>query len=114
MLSNRLCRCWVLFSALRSHSAAPHYWQVTFFKELSIATPHHTAYYYLNHRTRHRPGLLHKNPARVQSFELHFGKVHVFYPETTPERCTAALLLDIESVHLVHDQRAPLEHYVND
>ena len=58
--------------------------------------------------------LLHKNPARVQSFELHFGKVHVFYPETTPERCTAALLLDIDPVHLVRDQRAPLEHYVND
>ncbi len=38
--------------------------------------------------------LLHKNPARAQSFELSFGKAHVFYPEATEERCTAALLLD--------------------
>src|SRR3989442_605202 len=27
--------------------------------------------------------LLHKNPSRVQSFELSFGKAHVFYPEAT-------------------------------
>ena len=25
--------------------------------------------------------LLHKNPARVQTEELSFGKAHVFYPE---------------------------------
>ncbi len=25
--------------------------------------------------------LLHKNPARAQSFDLSFGRVHVFYPE---------------------------------
>lgn len=36
-----------------------------------------------------RAYLLHKNPDRVQSFELSFGKAHVFYPEATPERCTA-------------------------
>jgi RNA repair, ligase-Pnkp-associating, region of Hen1 len=28
--------------------------------------------------------LLHKNPNRVQSFELSFGKVHVFYPRRQP------------------------------
>jgi hypothetical protein len=38
--------------------------------------------------------LLHKHPDRAQSFDLAFGKVHVFYPEATVERCTAALLLD--------------------
>ncbi len=43
--------------------------------------------------------LLHKNPARVQSFPLAFGQAHVFYPEAEPERCTAALLLDIDPVH---------------
>ena len=32
--------------------------------------------------------LLHKNPARVQSFELSFGKAHASYPEATEERCT--------------------------
>ena len=35
--------------------------------------------------------LLHKNPARVQTFALAFGPAHVFYPEATAERCTAAL-----------------------
>jgi hypothetical protein len=37
--------------------------------------------------TTHRPAtdlgyLLHKNPARVQTEELSFGKAHVFYGET--------------------------------
>ncbi len=27
--------------------------------------------------------LLHKNPARAQSFDLSFWRVHVFYPEAT-------------------------------
>jgi AAA+ superfamily predicted ATPase len=45
--------------------------------------------------------LLHKNPNRVQSFELSFGKVHVFYPEASLERCTVALLLDVDPVALV-------------
>jgi hypothetical protein len=29
--------------------------------------------------------LLHKNPARVQSFSLSFGQAHVFYPEASNE-----------------------------
>ena len=37
--------------------------------------------------------LLHTHPARYQSFPLAFGKAHVFYPEATDERCTAALSL---------------------
>ena len=36
--------------------------------------------------------LLHKHPARVQDVELSFGKAHVFYPEASAERCTAALV----------------------
>jgi hypothetical protein len=40
--------------------------------------------------------LLHKSPFRVHSFEQVFGKAQVFYPEATPERCTAALLLEID------------------
>ena len=74
--------------------------------------------------TTHSPAtdlgyLLGKNPARCQSFELTFGKAHVFYPEVTEERCTAALLLDVDPVGLVRG-RAPsgdrrvLEQYVND
>ncbi len=64
--------------------------------------------------------LLHKNPARAQSFDLSFGRVHVFYPEATPERCTAALLLDVDSVGLVRGKGGPegagglLQQYVND
>ncbi len=64
--------------------------------------------------------LLHKNPSRVQSFELSFGNAHVFYPEATEERCTAALLLDVDPVGLVRNRRGPagesgtLAQYVND
>jgi 3' terminal RNA ribose 2'-O-methyltransferase Hen1 len=64
--------------------------------------------------------LLHKNPLRVQSFELSFGHAHVFYPEAADERCTAALLLDVDPVGLVRNRRGPageggtLVQYVND
>lgn len=60
--------------------------------------------------------LLHKHPARLQSFELAFGKAYVFYPEAQDERCTAALLLDIDPVGLVRGRRGggTLEQYVND
>jgi 3' terminal RNA ribose 2'-O-methyltransferase Hen1 len=64
--------------------------------------------------------LLHKNPDRIQSFEVSFGKVHVFYPEATRERCTAALLLDVDPIALVRTRRGPageggaLAQYVND
>jgi len=56
----------------------------------------------------------------MQSFELSFGKAHVFYPEATPSRCTAALLLDVDPVGLVRTRRGPageggmLDQYVND
>ena len=58
--------------------------------------------------------LLHKNPARVQTFELAFGKAHVFYPEASEERCTAALLLDVDPIDLVRGRGALLTDYVND
>ena len=61
--------------------------------------------------------LLHKHPKRLQSFELAFGKAHVFYPEASHERCTAALLLDVDPVGLVRKRRGEgeaLEQYVND
>ncbi len=75
--------------------------------------------------TTHSPAtdlgyLLHKNPARVQSFPMSFGQAHVFYPEATLEQCTVALLLDIDPVGLVRGRRGPagearqLEQYVND
>jgi RNA repair, ligase-Pnkp-associating, region of Hen1 len=51
--------------------------------------------------------LLHKNPSRVQSFDLSFGKAHVFYPEASADCCTAALLLDVDPVGLVRTRRGP-------
>jgi 3' terminal RNA ribose 2'-O-methyltransferase Hen1 len=71
--------------------------------------------------TTHEPAgdlgfLLHKNPARAQSFPLSFGEAHVFYPEATRARTTAALLLDVDPVGLVRGAKGTvaLEQYVND
>src|SRR5437899_12109397 len=75
--------------------------------------------------TTHSPAtdlgyLLRKNPTRPQSFDLTFGKAQVFYPEATPERCTVALLVEVDPVGLVRNRRGPsgegggLEQYVND
>lgn len=62
--------------------------------------------------------LLHKHPERFQSFEMSFGKVHVYYPEVSAERCTACLLLDVDAVGMVRgrnaDQNFLLAQYVND
>ena len=61
--------------------------------------------------------LLHKNPARPQSFDLSFGQAHVFYPESSDGACTAALLLDVDPVALVRGARGEgrtLAQYVND
>jgi 3' terminal RNA ribose 2'-O-methyltransferase Hen1 len=65
--------------------------------------------------------LLHKNPARVQAFEVASGTAHVFYPEATAARCTAALLLEVDPVGLIRGRRGPaggegfaLGQYVND
>lgn len=70
--------------------------------------------------TTHQPAsdlgyLLYKHPAKVQAFNLAFGQAHVFYPEATEERCTAALLLDINPVGLVRGSSDfVLSQYVND
>lgn len=64
--------------------------------------------------------LLHKHPDRLQSFDLSFGRTHVFYPEVTEERCAACLLLDVDPVGMVrgrqreHGDGFLLGHYVND
>jgi len=73
----------------------------------------------------HRPAtdlgfLLRKNPARAQTFDLTFGQAHVFYPEAGDDRCTAALLVEVDPVGLVRNRRGPagegglLDQYVND
>lgn len=38
--------------------------------------------------------LLHKNPARFQTFNLHFAKAHVFYPTHQKNICEACLLVE--------------------
>jgi 3' terminal RNA ribose 2'-O-methyltransferase Hen1 len=74
--------------------------------------------------TTHRPAtdlgyLLHKHPGRVQEFQQSFGTATVLYPEATGERCTVALMLDIDPVRLARSRakNAPdfsLGQYVND
>ncbi|MFY1831898.1 3' terminal RNA ribose 2'-O-methyltransferase Hen1 [Myxococcus fulvus] len=75
--------------------------------------------------TTHTPAtdlgyLLHKSPHKPQSFDVTFGTAHVFYPEATEQRCTAALLLEVDPVALVRERKGPsgdgglLEQYVND
>lgn len=76
--------------------------------------------------TTHEPAtdlgfLLHKNPDRLHSAELPFGTVHVLYPEATAERCTAALIVEVDPVGLVRDRKGgpkgadfSLGQYVND
>ena len=73
--------------------------------------------------TTHRPAtdlgyLFAKHPDRCQRFELPFGAAHVFYPEAGEERCTIALLVDVDPVALVRGKgsggEGPLAQYVND
>ena len=79
--------------------------------------------------TTHQPAtdlgyLLVKNPASAQCFDVGFGMAHVVYPEANAERCTAALILDIDPVALVRGrcrdggsrggEGGLLSQYVND
>jgi len=61
--------------------------------------------------------LLHKNPARVHTFELPFGQAHVFYPRLGEDPAEVALLLDVDPVGLVRGRsggEGSLDQYVND
>ncbi|MFE9609956.1 3' terminal RNA ribose 2'-O-methyltransferase Hen1 [Streptomyces sp. NPDC006012] len=67
--------------------------------------------------------LLHKHPDRAQAFSTSCGTAHVLYPEANVLRCTAALLLEVDTVALVRRGRgkgrggapdAALAQYVND
>ena len=67
--------------------------------------------------------LLHKHPGKAQAFSTSHGTAHVFYPEASAERCTAALLLEVDPVALVRRGKgkgrggapdAALAQYVND
>lgn len=63
--------------------------------------------------------LVHKHPGKVQTFSAPVGEIHVFYPEATTDRCTVAMLLEVDPVGLVRSKRfrgdaGALDHYVND
>src|SRR6476659_382289 len=63
--------------------------------------------------------LLHKHPAKVQTFSAPVGAIRVFYPEVTAERCTIAVLVEVVPIGLVRSKRfrgdsGALDHYVND
>jgi 2-polyprenyl-3-methyl-5-hydroxy-6-metoxy-1,4-benzoquinol methylase len=67
--------------------------------------------------------LLHKHPAKAQRFSTSHGEAHVFYPQADEQRCTAALLLDVDPIALVRRGRGrgragspdfALSQYVND
>jgi 3' terminal RNA ribose 2'-O-methyltransferase Hen1 len=62
--------------------------------------------------------LLHKHPDRCQTFDLSFGRTHVFYPEASINRCVACLLLDVDPIGLVRGKGnwkdGMLDQYVND
>ena len=73
--------------------------------------------------TTHRPAtdlgyLLHKNPSNVRTVKVSFGEAHVFFPEASDERCTAALLLEVDPIGLTRRGRGrssfALADYVND
>jgi 3' terminal RNA ribose 2'-O-methyltransferase Hen1 len=72
--------------------------------------------------TEHKPAtdlgyLLHKHPDRIQTYELSFGRVHIFYPEANAGTCTACLLLDVDPVGIVRGKglgEGLLSQYVND
>ena len=59
--------------------------------------------------------LLVKHPDKLREVDLTCGKAYVFFPEATKERCTATLLIDVDSVSLTRRGENPsLADYVSD
>ncbi len=61
--------------------------------------------------------LLMKHPENVHETSLPFGRAIVFYPEATEERCTAALMVEVDPVELVRGKAGAAglqDQYVND
>ena len=77
---------------------------------------------FLQITTTHQPAtdlgyLLHKNPGRLHELDLSFGKARLFYPEAGEDKCSAALVLDVDPVALVRGKGGSdglLDQYVND
>jgi 3' terminal RNA ribose 2'-O-methyltransferase Hen1 len=69
--------------------------------------------------TTHKPAtdlgfLLMKNPANVHAVDLAFGRASLFYPEAGEDRCTAAVMLEVDTVELVRGKAGLEDQYVND
>ncbi len=74
--------------------------------------------------TTHQPAtdlgfLLYKHPDHLKSYDLSCGKAHVFYPQADEDKCTVAVLLDIDPIALAKNSRNfsgnfALAQYVND
>ncbi len=74
--------------------------------------------------TTHKPAtdlgfLLHKHPDKFQSLDLSIGKAHIFYPDSSKDKTTIALLLDIDPIDMVRGKNISgkefsLGQYVND
>ncbi|WP_433612109.1 3' terminal RNA ribose 2'-O-methyltransferase Hen1 [Prescottella agglutinans] len=64
--------------------------------------------------------VLHKHPDKVQDFDLSVGTATVLYPAVGPQRCTVALMLDVDPVELARSRMRrgrdgfALGQYVND
>lgn len=78
---------------------------------------------FLSVSTTHRPAtdlgyLLHKNPARPHVVDLAFGRAVMVFPEASEERCTFAVVLDVDPIDLVRGRKGGPEglfdQYVND
>ena len=73
-------------------------------------------------RTTYRPAtdlgfLLHKHPEHIHTREFPFGNATVFYPESTEDSCTAAIVLDVDPVGMVRGRGGKggaEDQYVND
>ncbi len=75
--------------------------------------------------TTHKPAtdlgfLLHKHPDKFQSVDLSVGEAHIFYPESSEDKTSVALLLDIDPIDMVRGGKNfsgkgfSLGQYVND
>ena len=75
--------------------------------------------------TDHQPAtdlgyLLHKNPGGHHTADFGFGTGHVVFPEAQDDRCTAAMVVDVDPVGLVRGRKGSkggdftLAQYVND
>jgi 3' terminal RNA ribose 2'-O-methyltransferase Hen1 len=97
------------------------------FGETSVICARYRRLVLLTITTTHQPAtdlgyLLRKNPERTHSAELSFGTALVFFPVAEPDRCCAALLVEVDPVALAGSRRGDpglaarfaLQRYLND